>query len=223
MEDRPTAFRKETSKGLARLRGLLWIASWGLLACAPTISRFTATPHEVCPGTPVQIAWRVSGGSAKLTTDPPLSSQSDESYVPTTTTQFILTVEPLLGKPKSRETEATVYTGIAGEPQPSEIAFMPPCQRGGVVATAERPLAEWDPRLTVGWVETNEERDLTLSHEGRQATLTAGQPGTQAFDGTQLAGTWSLVIPLLPSESCDGTGDLPPDLFIVTAHVRCGN
>ena len=223
MEDRPTDSRKESSKGLARLRGLLLIASWGLAACAPTISQFTATPHEVCPGTPVQIKWKVSGGSAKLATDPPLSSQSEETYVPTTTTQFILTVEPLLGKPKSRETEATVYTGVASQLQPSEIAFMPPCQPGSVVATAERPLAEWDPRLTVGSVETDEERDLTLSHEGRQATLTAGQPGTQVFDGTKLAGSWSLVIPLLPNESCDGTGDRPPDLFIVTAHVRCGD
>ena len=223
MKDRRTASRKGLPKGRAQVRGLLLIASWGLFACAPTISRFSATPHEVCPGTPVQIAWRVSGGSAKLTTDPPLRSRSDETYIPTTTTQFILTVEPLLGKPKSRETEATVYTGISGEPQPSEIAFTAPCQRGSVVATAERPIAEWDPRLTVGWVETDEERHLTLSHEGRQATLTAGQPGTQVFDGTKLAGTWSLDVPLLPTESCDGTSALPPDLFIVTAHVRCGD
>ena len=201
----------------------MWIAPWVLSACAPTISRFEVTPHAVCAGTPVEIEWKVSGGSAKLTTDPPLRSQSDKTYMPTTTTRFTLTVEPLMGKPKSRETEATVYTRIADEPQSSEIAFMTPCQGGRIIATAERPLEEWDPRLRVGRVETSEERDVTLSHEGRQATLTAREPGTQVFDGTQLAGTWTLAIPLLPNESCDGTGSLPPDLFIVTAQLRCGD
>lgn len=218
-----TAARMNPLKCPTGIRRLLWVAPWVLSACAPTIRQFEVTPHAVCPGTPVAITWKVRGGSAKLTTVPPLRSQSNETYIPATTTRFILTVEPFLGEPKSRETEATVYTPIPDEPLTSEIAFTPPCQRDRIVAKAERPFEEWDPRLTVGRVETSEARDLTLSHEGRQATLTARESGTETFDGTQLAGTWTLEIPLLPNERCDEPGNLPPDLFIVTAHLRCGD
>lgn len=205
------------------LRGLLLIALSGLPACAARINEFTVRPHEVCGGTPVKVDWSVRGGSAKVTARPQLSPQSGTTYIPTTTTQFILSVEPYLGRPKLSETEATVYTGTASQPEFSDIAFTTTCQGGRIVATAERSFAEWDPRLTVGSVEAEEDRDVTLSHEGREVTLTAQQPSTQVFDGTKLAGTWSVAVPLLSTESCDGTGEEPPDLIIVTAHVRCEN
>jgi hypothetical protein len=191
-------------------------------ACAPKI-KFTVTPHELCPGTRVIAEFEVKGGRAKVTNDKQLAAQSGNVYVPTVTTTFVITVKPLVGRPKSKETQATVYEGTVSQPEASEIGFKPKCEGSSLVATLERPLAEWDPKLTVGSVESAEGRDVTVAHEGRQATLTARQPRSTAFDGTRLGGTWSITVPLLPTEKCDGAGSTPPDLIIVTALVTCGS
>lgn len=200
------------------------IAGIGLstASCASRME-FTVTPHEICAGTPVKVDWRVARGSPRLTTDPPITQQSDRTYLPATTTRFIITVKPWIGKPKRRETAATVYTGTISQPENSDMAFRTRCEGRDLIGSFDRPAAEWDPRLTVGLVESGEGRDLSVTHEGREATLTAQQMTTSAFDGTMLGGSWSVRVPLLSSERCDGTGTRLPNLIILVAHVRCGS
>ena len=200
------------------------VAVAGLAAgsCATKIHSFTVTPHEICVGTPVKVDWSVKGGRARVTTNPAINPQTDRMYLPSTTTQFIITVKPWIGKPKSKETAATVYTGTASQPETSEMGFRTRCEGNSLLGSFDRQLTEWDPRLTVGLVESGEGRDVTVNHQGKQATLTAQQPSTNAFDGTKLGGSWSVTVPLLPSERCDGTGSKLPNLIILTAHARCG-
>jgi hypothetical protein len=199
------------------------LAAVALVSCAAKIKRFTVIPHEVCPGTPVKVDWKVRGGPAAIATDPPLNPQADRTYLPGATTRFILTVTPRIGKPKSAETAVTVYVGAPDHPALSEIGLNTKCETGQLVATAKRPFSEWDSNLRVGLVSSDEGRDVTVHHEGRQATLTAQEPQTNAFDGTRLGGNWAVTVPTLPSETCESAGVRPPDLIILTADVRCGS
>ena len=193
------------------------------ISCAVKINSFTVAPHEICPGTPVKVDWKVKGGSATLTTNPPLDPQAERTYVPATTTQFIITVKPAAGMPKSKETAATVYTGTASEPEPSEMGFKTRCEGSRLLGSFDRPLAEWDPKLTVGLLESGEDARAHRRARRPAGDVTAEQPSTSAFDGTPLGGPWSVAVPLLASETCDGTGGAPPRLIILTAHVRCGS
>jgi hypothetical protein len=84
-----------------------------------------------------------SRGRAKVTNDKQLAAQSGNVYVPTVTTTFVITVKPLVGRPKSKETQATVYEGTV-KPEASEIGFKPKC-RSSARRHPRAPLAEWDP------------------------------------------------------------------------------
>jgi hypothetical protein len=211
-------------RGRSKLQIVLIVAIAGVPSCAPTIRRFTVLPHDVCKGTPVVAEWDVSGGRATISTDPNLPPQSGRTYVPATTTKFVLTVTPLVGKPVAKPNEVTVFTGTAGQPEPDQISFEEiTCQAGQVTGTANRPFTGWDQRLTVGLVESGNDRSVSVNHEGRTAVLTTQEPTTRVFDGTKLGGTWTVSVPLIGTEKCDGTGTKPPDLVIVTAQVYCGS
>jgi hypothetical protein len=137
--------------------------------------------------------------------------------------KFILTLKPVIGKAVSKEAAVKVFTGTASSPEPDKIGFEPKCSGGTIVQQVERPPSEWDQKLLVGALESTGSRDISIEHEGRQATLTSQAPKTDTFDGMKLAGKWRISSPLLPSESCDGTGQKPPRVVILTAHVRCGS
>ena len=139
--------------------------------------------------------------------DPPLTPKSGRTYVPPASMKFILTLKPFLRKPISKETPVKVFTGTASAPQPDRIAFEPKCELGGVVGT----------------LESGGTRDIAVEHEGRQATLTSQTPKTEVFDGTKLGGPWKISAPLLPAESCDGAGQKPPRVLILTAQVHCAS
>lgn len=193
------------------------------IGCAPTITRFAVEPHEICPGTAVTTSWTARGGRTSVTTAPELRPKSSQTYVPQTTTQFILHVDPILGKPKARESEVTVYAATDGPATAniSEIGLEIECKNNALVATADRPASEWDSRLTVGSIEIDEDRAVTVTHAGRSATLNDQVAKTNAFAGTPLSGTWSISAPLLSNESCE-SASMPLDLLILTASVTCG-
>jgi hypothetical protein len=214
-----------TGSGRARPRaGLVAIGLAALAAasCAAKVHKFHADPHDICPGTPVTLDWEVEGGRASVRGDPPLQPQSGRSYVPPASMRFILTVKRLFGDPIEKDTKVTVFQGTPSSPQPDEIAFTPTCAADKVVQEVDRPFTGWDPKITVATLEMNQSRDVIVEHEARQATLTAQDKKTSAFDGTKLGGTWKVSLPLLPGERCDGTGTTPPRVLILKAHVYCG-
>lgn len=189
-------------------------------ACAPRITRFTVTPHHVCSGSPVTLDWDAHGCTS-VSSDPQLSARAGGTYVPTQTTTFTLTARRWPRKPDTSQTEATVYEHVTADTT-DDIAFDMTCKDGKLAGRpVDRPVAEWDTRLRVAGVESAENRTMTIEHEGRTATLTARKPTTSVFDGTMLGGTWTVIVPLLPAEKCDDASHRPPDLVLVTAHVRC--
>ena len=202
---------------------LVALAAVAWFSCAPKVHQFHVDPHDICPGTPVIVSWNVEGGHASVRGAPPLDPQSGHTYVPLASMKFILTVKPVIGKAILKEAAVKVFSGNASSPEPDRIGFEPRCSGATIVQEIERPISEWDQKLVVGALESTGSREITVEHEGRHATLTPQAPSTETFDGTRLAGRWRISSPLLLSEGCDGTGQKPPRVVILTAHVRCGN
>lgn len=188
-------------------------------ACAAKVLKFEVAPSHVCAGTPVKLDMQVVG-TPSVTTDPPLTEQAPHTYMPTTTTHFVLKVRRWPRKPVGSEAEVKVMPGHPAEPD--EITASVVCQTDKLLGSVVRPPAEWDSRLRVTTVESGEEREVLVTHEGRSARLTPGNPTTSVFDGTSPGGEWTLSSPLEAGESC-GASPPPPNLLNVAAHVRCGN
>jgi hypothetical protein len=185
--------------------------------CAPKIARFTVTPSHVCAGTPVKLEARVTG-TPTLTIDPPLPEQPGHIYVPQATTHFVISVKRWpTKKPKGSEAEVRVFPG-----GPDEVTAKVRCENGVVSGTQRRDPMEWDPRLQVTLVESGEDREVTVTHDGRSARLTPQAPTTSAFEGTSPGGDWTISSPLRSGETCDAAGGLPANLN-VSAEVRCGS
>lgn len=190
-------------------------------ACAAKVNRFAVVPSHVCAGTPVKLDMEVVG-TPTITIDPPLEHHTGQRYVPQTTTHFVVSVLrrwPLNSKAGS-ETEVKVMPGTPAEPD--EITANVVCQDDKVIGALPRSPAEWDPRLKVSTVESGEDREILVSHEGREARLTPQSPTTTAFDGTSPGGAWTVSSPLRSGERC-GASPAPPSLLNVSAQVRCGN
>jgi hypothetical protein len=193
-------------------------------SCAAKINRLSVLPHEACPDTPVLATWDVDGGRPSMTTEPKLDDQKGPTYRLARTTRFILTVRPFLGlgKSKSRDTQVTVFSGTKEAPQSDDLTFEAKCQGGQITAQFERPLDEWDPLILVGIVRSTEGRELTIRHANKEDVLKADHLSTAQFEGTPLAGSWSVSSPLQGGETCDGSGAPTPDILVLTADISCG-
>jgi hypothetical protein len=204
--------------------GALVFALIGLSGCAE-IRTFTVTPHDICPGTSVKTDWDISG-KPKLTTTPPLAPQSERVYVPTSDTDFTLTAKALLNKKTAPPNTVTLYTGTPSAPKemPQPLVFRTTCVDGVVIA-AETLLAEdWDPKLAVATITSGEDRDITIEHDGKQATFTAQNPTSSGLTGTKMVGMWRITVPLKPGESCSGSNP-PTELnkIVLSPFLYCGS
>jgi len=204
----------------SRLAVAVALATIGAGGCTAKISHFNLAPHHVCLGSSVRLDWKVVGRPSLLT-EPPLLPRAELTYVPTTNTVFTLSVRRWPRKPAVSQAEATVLDVREGVLESNELPFHAVCQEGRITGTLDRPATEWDARLIVGVVETDEERDLTVTHGGVEARLSAQSPSTTKFDGLPLGGLWTISGPLLPAESCGSETNPPPDLVLIAAQVRC--
>ena len=202
----------------ARALVLAVVAAAGV-ACAAKVARFDIVPSHVCAGTSVKLDMQVKG-TPSVTVSPPLPQEPGQTYIPMTTTRFLLKVRRWPLKPVGSEAEVKVMPG--DPPEPDEITASVTCQANKVAGSVQRPAFEWDPRLRVTTVESGEDREISISHAGRSATLTPQNPTTNVFAGTSPSGDWTLRSPLKPGEEC-GADLAPPNLLNVSAQVRCGN
>jgi hypothetical protein len=192
-----------------------WLAvSCAAGACAPKIHNFEALPNHICPGTSVKLDVQVTG-NATVTNDRSLQPQPDGTYAPTETTRFSLKVSRSFRKKGSE-------AGVEVMPNPDEITVSVKCEgnllRGSLV---DRLPVAFDARLKVTTLETGADRELSITHEGREARISPEKPSTTVFDGTSPAGPWAVSAPLLPGEKC-GSAPEPPHRFILSAGTRCG-
>ena len=206
------------------IRVVFCSAALATISCGAHITRFTVLPHDICTGTTVVAAWKASGGRARISAHPPLDEHPRRTYLPAETTTFVLTVKPLIGRPDQKPNEVTVFSATSDHPEPDGLSFEDlKCENGMVTGSADRPFTEWDGKLSVSSIESGDGREVAVTHEGRTATLTAQAPTTSEFKGTKLGGSWSVRVPLLPAEKCDGTGAKPPNLVMITVQVYCGS
>ena len=195
-----------------------------LAACAE-IRKFTVIPHEICPGTTVKAAWDITG-SPTVRTSPDLKPQSDQTYAPTTDTDFTLTAKTLLKSETAPPNTVTLYTGTQAAPKAmaQPLVFRTKCV-GNVVVAEDRLLPEdWDSKLAISTITSNEDREITIEHEGKQATFTPQSPLSFAFAGTKTLGEWRVTVPLKAGESCTGT--TPPrglGQIALSPSLYCGS
>lgn len=185
--------------------------------CGAKVLKFDLVPNHVCAGTPVKLDMQVVG-TPTVSTSPPLPQQPGLVYVPTTTTRFVLSVRRWPRKPIGSETEVKVMPGSPAEAD--EITANVTCSGDRLSGTVDRSPSAWDPRLKVTTVESGEEGEVLVSHEGRSARLTPASPTTDAFAGTSPGGAWTVSSTLPPGQRCD---DHPPDILNIAAQVRCGS
>jgi len=216
----------ESARSSARIAVIVLLVCLMAGGCAARINRFVVAPHHLCSGTAVRVDWDAAG-RASLTTDPPLQPQAGgRTYAPSTSTVFTLTAKRWPRKPAVSQAEATVLQTGAGagaeDQDPDELPFQMSCSEGRLVGTLTRPVSEWD-RLLVGTLESDGEREIVVAHDGKEVRLSTRTPSTTAFEGMALGGTWTVTAPLLAPEACGSTTHPPPDLFVISAHVRCGS
>ena len=189
--------------------------------CAPKIARFDVLPVHVCEGTPSVVTWEISG-SPELTTSPviqPLPGQP-LSYQATEDTIFTLHVTRWpYQNPEVSETEVRVHR--TPPPVREPIAFTMNCEGSSLVGILPRPATQWDPRIQLETVASDGSREMTVEHEARSAVLTASAPGSSAFQGATMAGTWKLTTPLGANERCGDPGAAPPARIILTTQFMC--
>jgi hypothetical protein len=193
-------------------------------ACAE-IRRFTVTPHEICPGTTVKTDWDATG-KPSVTTQPDLKPQSGRTYLPTADTDFLMTVRGFLKTAKAPPNRVTLYTGTPPSPVPMSqpLTFTTKCVGNNVVAEDTLVPADWDPRLMIATIASGEDREITIAHEGREATFTPANNSSTSFSGTRLSGSWKITVPLSSTEKC--SGENPPTSLhqiALTPSLYCRN
>ena len=187
--------------------------------CAPKIYRFDVLPYTLCVGTKAVVTWQIKG-TPELTLTPDASPVSTQplTYAPLVETKFVLHAKEG-GAQATASTSVTVYP--AGGIGTNNMVFNPTCAGKALTAVVNRPATEWDPRIRVKRVSSDQGRNLTIAHEGRTATLTTAAPSTTAFDGTSIAGTWNLTAPLQVNEQCSDPKAPPLTLVRLTHHIVC--
>jgi hypothetical protein len=193
----------------------------GVAGCAPKIARFAVLPVRVCEGTPSAVTWEVSG-SPELTTAPAIQPLPGEPlrYQATEDTVFTLRATRWpYQNPDVAETEVRVHR--TPPPVTERIVFTMNCDGAGLVGILPRPATDWDSRIRLETVAADGSREITVEHETRSATLTASAPGTGAFQGVAMAGTWKVTTPLRPNERCGDPSAAPPAKIILTTQFVC--
>jgi hypothetical protein len=196
----------------------------GICGCA-AVRKFTVTPHEICPGTRVKTDWDVTGRPT-VRTSPDLPPESDRTYAPTANTDFIISAKTLLKTATAPPNTVTLYTGTSGSPREMDqpLTFRSKCIGNLVVAQQDLRPQDWDSKITIESMTSNEDREVTIEHDGKRATLTPQNPASAVFSGSRMVGSWRISLPLKSGETC--TGDTPPgglDQIAFTPSLYCGN
>jgi hypothetical protein len=201
--------------------------AFGLTACDASVNQFTASPHYVCPGQQVQIAWSVTG-SGTMKSVPPLASLPDgpvndeghATVAPTTTTDVELHVTRFLGHETSSTQELRVL-GAASTPEPLTVSLADSsagCGGGKVWATVHPQHFSNDLKVATVSSHAGDGRTYDVAHAGIHATVSPGTTATQ-FAGSPIMGDWMLTSSLAGGESC-GTPTLPRNL-VVDVVTQC--
>jgi hypothetical protein len=203
----------------------LIIVACGGLACNAHIGTFEASERHICPGTPVEISWEVTG-SAKLTVSPPIAgapngpvnSTDHAKFSPKVKTRVSLRVTRSFGEPTGADIDLDI-------PAPVRIAAdlndAPSCNDGVLTLTTEAKGFAPGVMAEVVGLEDSENRSLDVSRvDGRGKKITAHvAPGvrTDAFAALPVNGAWTLSSTLASGESCSN----PPHVLTAYVYPAC--
>lgn len=203
----------------------LGVATCGGLACNAHIGKFDATERHICPGTPIEVTWEVTG-SARLTVAPPtagapegpVASTDHAKFAPWAKTRVSLRVTRPFGEPTGADIDIDL-------PAPVRIAAdlndAPSCEGGVLTLTTQAKGFGPGVMGEVVGLEDRETRSLDVSRvdaTGKKITAHVA-PGitTNAFAAMPANGTWTLSSVLGPGESCGN----PPHVLTVYVYTDC--
>jgi hypothetical protein len=200
----------------------LWLA-----ACSAHVESFSASPHTICAGQPVALAWKVTG-TASLTATPPLASlvggqvagEGQMMVAPNASTEIMLQARRWLGKPEASVQTINVITQQP-KAEPLTVSLADPsagCEGGSVWATVHAQRFASAVKVSIVAAHAGDSRTYAVQHGGARATLTPGTTAA-AFAGQPIVGDWVLSSPLLPGEAC-GTSALPR-ILVVDVYAQC--
>ncbi|HEY2899437.1 MAG TPA: hypothetical protein VGL59_02590, partial [Polyangia bacterium] len=189
------------------------------------IDRLTVKPTEVCPNDPVEASWSADGSSVQLRQDPPMSLQaartsSDGIQGMSGNRDFDVVLETRgNGEPVVRRR----YVHVISEAWTFTLSGAPQCGNGEVRVVVDFHMADpqIDLRMQVVSVSARADRPMTIVHGGlAPVTLPLGSPAS--FEGTPLAGIWTLIAPLHPGETCGGGGAAPLTPAVIVSGTCSG-
>jgi hypothetical protein len=197
-----------------------------------TITSFSVNPKKVCPGTPINIAWNVTGAtSATLVRVPgdrtPLSSSSGTRSEPAPASDTRYTLEA--GTAPARSLVETVEVIPPGSSKIFTLTVLGACSGATPIWRLVVAPAEWDEanirieRVVNFSVGVPGVTGINIEHGGVVVSNLALARETTAFNDTRVSGDWiiSPSTPIFPNPCGTTTsGGAPPPLTIQIT-VRC--
>lgn len=201
---------------------LALLATLAMSGCAsPKILAFAANPQRICQDQTATLSWSVKG-TAVLEAEPPVAgvgavAAADSLEVSAgETTVFTLRVTRNDKMAFARQ-EVVVYQTDAVVPI---VIATEPADGGGLEATVEAPVRDWDAALRIATVANTSDRPVTIEHGGRQVTLAAGEESAALAD-VVVSGTWTLRAELLPGEIIGDPAHAPAEMLRVAVTLTC--
>jgi hypothetical protein len=186
------------------------------------IDRLTVTPTEACPNDVVEASWSADGPSVQLRQEPPMSlttarSSSDGIQGLSGDQDFDVVVET--GRQEVTERR---YVHVITEAWTFALSGAPRCVEGQIRVDVDFHMADpqMEGRMQVVSVSPRADRPLTIIHAGLPPVMLP-LGSTATFQGTPLAGTWTLMADLKSGESCNGRGTAPLTPAVIVSGT-CG-
>ena len=176
---------------------------------------------SVCAGEDAHLRW-VARGDLELTAalrDPRLipsegvAADQDRAFAPDTI-KFTLSA-----KDAKNDKDAVRYVTLEVYPSTptTAVVFSTAPQGDFVIASGQKNPARWNDRFEIETVSA-EGRDLIVTHDQKQASLTKDGPAVGDFRGSRVAGAWEFRSRLIGAET-QGIG--VPEKLSIHVTMRC--
>ena len=201
---------------------LLLTAVISILACAPKIVSFEASPIFVCVGQSTRVSWKVRG-SAVLLSNPILpgtgavESTGFQRFTPTGTTIF--TIKAARNGREAFLDQAVV--SLPGRTGREMVISVKPSVDGDLVGVETIKPSILSDFKSIETIRGDTDRPITVLHEGREVLLKADGTPSEEMRGTGFSGYWEIRAKPLPGEKVDDPAHAPPNYFRLLVSLSC--
>jgi hypothetical protein len=195
-----------------------------LAGCAQ-IKTFTVAPSTICPGETVKVDWAASGTHASVTLEalPPLAgagevpAEGSRTLHPMEDTRFILRAPGVL-KSAQREWDVQVVPGKSARiwGGVAQCSGQPPA----VSASFTVQQQDTSAGIHAESIANSYSRPLILRKDGVEVEIPP-KGETNRFGNVPALGTWTIISPIAPEETCDSALAAVARRLIVKAQMSC--